>query len=776
MPIEKAAVLGAGVMGAQIAAHLANAGVPVMLLDMVPQGADNRNALAEGAVARMLKAEPAPFVHKRAARLVTPGNLEDHLDGLAEADWIVEAVIEDLEIKRALYEKVEAVRKDGSLISSNTSTIPLARLIDGLPERFANDFLITHFFNPPRYMRLLELVAGAKTRPEALAVLEDFADRRLGKGVVVCHDTPGFVANRIGTFWMQCAVVAAEDLGLSVEEADAVMSRPVGIPKTGVFGLLDLIGLDLMPKVDASMAALLPEDDAYQGLRRDWPLLQRMIGDGYTGRKGKGGFYRLNRSGGGRVKEAIDLGSGDYAPARKPVLESLDAAKHGGLPALVAQPDRGGQFAWTVLSQTLAYAASLVPEIAGDIVAVDRAMRLGYNWKEGPFELIDRLGAANLAERLAGEDRPVPPLVESAASAEGFYRVHDGCLQYLALDGGYADVGRADGVLLLEDVKRAGQALAKNGSASLWDLGDGVVCLEVHTKMNAIDPDVLEMFGKAIKLVPKAHKALVVYNEGSHFSAGVNLGLALFTANVGAWEQIEEMAAEGQRTFLALKRASFPVVAAPSGLALGGGCEILLHADAIQAHVESYIGLVEAGVGLIPSWGGCTALLARYAADPKRPRGPMPPVAAAFETIGMAKVAKSAVEAQALGFLRAEDGITFNRDRLLAEAKAKALALAEDYQPPEPAELVLPGPSGRAALDFALRDLKAKGVVLPHDEVVAGALVRVLTGGPEADMTAPLSEEAVHGLERTALMELVRTDGTLARMEHMLESGKPLRN
>ena len=776
MPIEKAAVLGAGVMGAQIAAHLANAGVPVMLLDMVPQGADNRNALAEGAVARMLKAEPAPFVHKRAARLVTPGNLEDHLDGLAEADWIVEAVIEDLEIKRALYEKVEAVRKDGALISSNTSTIPLARLIDGLPERFANDFLITHFFNPPRYMRLLELVAGAKTRPEALAILEDFADRRLGKGVVVCHDTPGFVANRIGTFWMQCAVVAAEDLGLSVEEADAVMSRPVGIPKTGVFGLLDLIGLDLMPKVDSSMAALLPEDDAYQGLRRDWPLLQRMIGDGYTGRKGKGGFYRLNRSGGGRVKEAIDLGSGDYAPARKPVLESLDAAKHGGLPALVAQPDRGGQFAWTVLSQTLAYAASLVPEIAGDIVAVDRAMRLGYNWKEGPFELIDRLGAANLAERLAGEDRPVPPLVESAAGAEGFYRVHDGCLQYLALDGGYADVVRADGVLLLEDVKRAGQVLAKNGSASLWDLGDGVLCLEVHTKMNAIDPDVLEMFGKAIKLVPKAHKALVVYNEGSHFSAGVNLGLALFTANVGAWEQIEEMAAEGQRTFLALKRAPFPVVAAPSGLALGGGCEILLHADAIQAHVESYIGLVEAGVGLIPSWGGCTALLARYAADPKRPRGPMPPVAAAFETIGMAKVAKSAVEAQALGFLRAEDGITFNRDRLLAEAKAKALAMAEDYQPPEPAELALPGPSGRAALDFALRDLKAKGVILPHDEVVAGALVRVLTGGPEADMTAPLSEEAVHGLERTALMELVRTDGTLARMEHMLESGKPLRN
>jgi 3-hydroxyacyl-CoA dehydrogenase len=774
--VEQAAVIGAGVMGAAIAAHLANAGVPVLLLDIVPEGAENRSALAEGAVKKMLKTQPAPFVSKRAARLVATGNIEDDFERLAEADWIVEAVVEDPAVKRALYERIEAVRKEGSLVSSNTSTIPLARLIEGLPARFARDFLITHFFNPPRYMRLLELVSGPETRPEAVAALADFGDRRLGKGVVRCNDTPGFVANRIGTFWMQAAANAARDLGLSVEEADAVMSRPVGIPKTGIFGLLDLVGIDLMPKVDASMAALLPADDAYHGLRRDWPLMQRMIEDGYTGRKGKGGFYRLNREGGKKVKEALDLESGDYAPARKPSLESLAASKHGGLKALVAHPDRGGRFAWAVLSRTLAYAASLVPEIAGDIVAVDRAMRLGYNWKHGPFELIDRLGAGALADGLREDGEAVPALLEAAAAAEGFYRVEDGRLQHLALAGGYAEVVREDGVLLLEDVKRAAAPLAKNGSASLWDLGDGVVCFEIHTKMNSIDPDVLAMVEKALALVPRGHRALVVYNEGDHFSAGVNLGLALFTANLAAWEQMEEFTEAGQKAFLALKRAPFPVVAAPSGLALGGGCEILLHADAVQAHVESYVGLVEAGVGLIPSWGGCTAMLARYAADPKRPRGPMPPVAAAFEAIGLAKVARSALEAREMGFLRAGDGITFNRDRLLAEAKERALALAEDYTAPEPAELFLPGASGKATLDFALRDLKAKGLVTPHDEVVAEALLGVLTGGPDTDQTEVMSEEQLHALERGALMSLVRTEPTLARMEHMLETGKPLRN
>ncbi len=776
MPIEKAAVIGAGVMGAGIAAQIANAGIPVLLLDIPSTNGGSRSALAEGAIKRMLKTEPAPFMHKAAARLVTPGNTEDDLAKLSEADWIIEAVLEDLEIKRTLYAKVEEVRKEGSLVSSNTSTLPLKLLIEGLPERFARDFLISHFFTPPRYMRLLELLAGEKTRPGALEELADFADRRLGKGVVVCKDTPGFVANRIGSVWMQVAVNAALDLKLTVEEADAVMSRPLGIPKTGIFGLLDLVGIDLKPKVDASFAATLPEGDAYHSHRRKWPLMDRMIETGYTGRKGKGGFYRLNKDGGKRVKEALNLETGEYAPAAKPVLESLDASKAGGLKALVEHEDRGGRYAWTVLSHVLSYAATHVPEIADGVYDVDRALKLGYAWKYGPFELIDQLGAAWFAERLEADGMAVPPLLKSAAEAGAFYRTQEGRLQYLTVEGNYADLPRPEGVLLLEDIKRASEPLAKNASASLWDIGDGVVCLEVHTKLNTIDPDVVAMIEKAIKRVEKDHKALVIYNEGSHFSAGANIGLALFAANTALWPMIEGMLEQGQKAYRKLKHAPFPVVAAPSGLALGGGCEILLNADAVQAHAESYVGLVEVGVGLVPAWGGCTEMLTRLAADPKRPKGPMPPVAAAFETIGLAKVAKSAFEAKELGFLRESDGITFNRERLLSEAKAKALELVEGYQPPEPAQLTLPGPSGKAALNRALHGFSLQGLTTPHDEVVTGELAELLTGGPGADLTEPVAEEELLKLERKAFMALVKTGKTLARMEHTLETGKPLRN
>ncbi len=777
MKIQSAAVIGAGVMGAGIAAHLANAGLPVLLLDVVPQGADNRNALAEGAIAKMLKAKPAAFVTKRVAKLVTPGNIEDDLGSLGAVDWIIEVVVENLEIKQDLYRKIEARRSKATIVSSNTSTLPLAKLVEGSSEEFQRHFLITHFFNPPRYMQLLEFVVGSRTRPEAVEALRDFADRRLGKGVVFCHDTPGFVANRIGGYWLKCAINEVLNLGLSVEEADAVMGRPAGMPKTGIFGLLDLVGLDLMPKVEASMAATLPKSDPYLAERREWPLLGKMIDTGYTGRKGKGGFYRLNKADGKRIKEAIDLDSGEYAPAAKAALESLDAAKRGGLKALVEHDDKGGRFAWAVLSRVMSYAAGLLPEIADQVVDVDRAFRLGYNWERGPFEMIDELGAAAVAERLKAEGRAVPTLIEAAARAGGFYRVQDGRLEYLGRDGAYAPVPREDGVLLLSDIKLAAKPLAKNASASLWDLGDGVAGLEVHTKMNAIDADVLAMIDKAIKTVSgDAFKALVIYNEGSNFSAGVNLGLGLFAANIGLWPMIEDMVVKGQKAYRALKRAPFPVVAAPSGLALGGGCEILMNADAVQAHVESYIGLVEVGVGLVPAWAGCAELLSRLAADPKRPKGPMAPVVAAFETIGLAKVATSALEAKELGFLGPEDGVSFNRERLLADAKAKALGLVEGYRPSEPVELTLPGPAGKAALDFALRDLHAKGAASAHDLVVGCALTEVLTGGPDADPTEPVPEDRVLALERAAFSRLVRTPATLARMEHTLETGKPLRN
>jgi len=776
MTIEKVAVIGAGVMGGGIAAQVANAGIPVLLLDIVPENAENRNAVAEGAIARMLKADPAPFMSKRAAKLVMPGNIEDDLDALADCDWIVEVVVERLDVKQEIYRKIDAARKPGSIVSSNTSTLPLAKLVEGLPESFARDFLITHFFNPPRYMRLLEIVGGPATRPEAVQTMAAFADERLGKGVVLCNDTPGFVANRIGTFWIQCAIVEALDRGLTVEEADAVMGRPLGIPKTGIFGLLDLVGIDLMPHVDRNLAETLPADDAYQAIRRELPLIAQMIEDGYTGRKGKGGFYRLNRTNGKRVKEARNLATGDYAPAAKPVLESLQASKVGGLRALVEHDDRGGQYAWAVVSQTLAYAASLVPEIADDIHAVDRAMQLGYNWKYGPFELIDRLGADWLAGRLEETGVAVPPLLKTAADMDSFYRIEAGHRQMLAVEGGYVDLPRPEGVLLLADIKLRSEPLAKNGSASLWDVGDGVTCLEIHTKLNTIDPDVLAIIKKAIDITGKDYKALVIYNEGEHFSAGANLGLALFAANMALWPMIEDLVGQGQAVYSALKRAPFPVIAAPSGLALGGGCEILLHSDAVQAHAESYVGLVEVGVGVVPAWGGCKELLARLAADPKRPRGPMPPVTQAFQTIGLADVAKSAFEAREKGFLRPMDGITFNRERLLADAKAKALLLAEGYAPPEPIMFSLPGPSGKAALDLAVRDLRAKGVATPHDETVADALAEVLTGGPDADHTEPIAEDDLLKLEREAFMRLVKTGPTLARMEHTLETGKPLRN
>jgi 3-hydroxyacyl-CoA dehydrogenase len=772
MTIQKAAVIGAGVMGSGIAAQIANAGVPVVLLDIMPKGATNRNAIAEGAVAKLLKSDPAAFMHSKNARLVTIGNLEDNLDLLKDCDWIVEAVLEDPKIKRALYEKLDAVRKPGSVVSSNTSTIPLAILVKDMPPAFQGDFLITHFFNPPRYMRLLELVAGAATRPDAVSDIANFCDVALGKGIVRCKDRPGFIANRIGGLWIQAAINAALDLGLTVEEADAVMGRPFGMPKTGIFALLDLVGIDLMPHVAASMNQTLPADDLYVRIIRFPPLFQKMIDDGYTGRKGKGGFYRLNREGGGRVKESIDLKTGEYRPSVEPRLESLAAARDPA--ALLRHPDRGGEFARRVLGQTLAYAAALVPEIADDIVAVDEGMRLGYAWKFGPFELIDQIGVDNFIAGLKLAKTPVPPLLQKAAG-RSFYRTQDGRLEYLTVDGDYAPVQRAPGVLLLADIKRRSKPLAKNGSASVWDTGDGVLCLEFHSKMNALDGDSIAMIGKALELTGAKAKALVIYNEDSNFSVGANIGLALYIANVALWPLLEETIAGGQKTYKAVKYAPFPVVGAPAGMALGGGCEILLHCAAVQAHAETYMGLVETGVGLVPGWGGCKETITRHMLNDKRPGGPMPALSQAFEQIAMAKVSKSAAEARDLLYLRPSDGVTMNRDRLLADAKARALALAKDYQPPKPQVLRLPGPAGGAALKLAVGELQHQGKATAHDGVVAGKLAEVLSGGA-TDIMDEIGEDQFSALERAAFLSLLRDPATLARMEHMLETGKPLRN
>jgi 3-hydroxyacyl-CoA dehydrogenase len=778
--IKKVAVIGAGVMGAAIAAHVTNAGLPVVLLDIVGKDPNDRSAIARGAVEKMLKTDPAPFMSPRNAKLITAGNLEDDLALLADCDWIVEAIIENPKIKHSLYEKLEAVRKPGSIVTSNTSTIPLKNLVEGRSDAFRRDFAITHFFNPPRYLRLLELVSGQETAPDVTETLARFCDVNLGKGVIRCHDTPGFIANRIGMMWMQAGVNAALDNGMSVEESDAVAGKVMGFPSTGLFGLFDLVGIDLMPHLAASMSTTLPKGDAYLAMMRDVPTINRMIETGYIGRKGKGGFYRLVKEGGTRRKESIDLKTGEYGMPKAVVLGSLEAAlgdRKTGLKTLLSGDDKAAKFAWGMLAPTFAYAADLVGEIADTLVEIDEGMKLGYAWKFGPFELMDQVGTGWLAGQYKARGLAVPKLL-ALADGRSFYRVENGQLQFLGLDGAYHAVKRAEGVLLLTDIKRRSQPVAKNGSASLWDIGDGVVCLEFHSKGNSLDPDIMAMIGKAMGLIGDGKgqwKALVIANDNDNYSVGANLGLAIFAINIGLYEQLEQLVAAGQMTYKALKYAPFPVVAAPAGMALGGGCEITLHSSAVQAHAETYMGLVEVGVGVIPGWGGCKEMLARHIANKRRPQGPIPPVAAAFQTISTAQVSKSAAEARDLLYLRDTDGITMNRDRLLADAKAKALALAKDYTPPAPFEYHLPGRTGKAALSLAVHDFAKQGKATPYDVVVADRLADVLTGG-DADYADTLAEDDISALERKAFVGLTRNEGTINRIEHMLETGKPLRN
>ena len=772
-PVKKVAVIGAGVMGAGIAAQVANAGVKVLLLDIVRPGEADRNAVAAGAVARMLKTQPAAFMSPRAAKLVEVGNTEDDLPKLATCDWIVEAVVERLDIKQALYRRIEEHRRPGTAISSNTSTIPIADLAQGLPEAFARDFLITHFFNPPRYMRLLEVVAGPETDPTTVARISAFADVTLGKTIVRCKDRPGFIANRLGVYWLQLGLLGAIDGGLTVEAADAVIGKPFGIPRTGVFGLLDLVGIDLMPHINASLTSLLPAADAFHKVQRDLPLITGMIASGHTGRKGKGGFYRLNRSGAGKVKETIDLATGTWRPEAKADLAEL---ADGGrdLRALLGTPSPVGRYAWQVIGGTIAYAAALVPEATDEIAAVDAAMRLGYNWSWGPFELADRIGVDWLIERLTADGMAIPPLLRLAAG-RSFYRDEAGRRQALGTDGAYHDIVREAGVVLLEDIKRRSEPLLRNASAALWDLGDGVVGLEFTSKSNTLDRDILALILQSIALVSARFKALVVYNEGANFSLGANLVKASEWARDGSWQEIEALLSEGQAAYQALKYAPFPVVGAPSGMALGGGCEILLHCDAVQAHAETYMGLVECGVGLLPGWGGCAAMLERWKSLGKLPGGPVPASLAAFELISVATVSKSAADARDKLFLRPSDGITMNRDRLLADAKARALALAEHYTPPKPFEILLPGPSAAVVMGMAAEGMKARGVATEHDLTVAAALAAVLSGG-DADPMVPVSEAQILVLERAYFLKLIQTEPTLARIAHTLATGKPLRN
>jgi 3-hydroxyacyl-CoA dehydrogenase len=681
--------------------------------------------------------------------------------------------------------------RDFTKISRKSASPALKELTSGLPDSFLKSFCITHFFNPPRYMRLLEIVGGPQTDPESLAAVSAFADVALGKSVVLCNDTPGFIANRIGTYWVQSAIVLALELGLEVEEADLVMGKPMGFPSTGIFGLMDLVGIDLGPHVNASLARLLPPSDAFHAMNRDTAMIEKLIAEGYTGNKGKGGFYTKSKGPDGkRQKNALNLkaaaeGKLEWRPAIKPDIPEVKEARKD-LKKLLAADTKSGKYAWGVLGRVLAYTASLVPEISGSIADIDEAMRLGYTWKYGPFELIDRLGADWVAKNLARLGIAVPPLLAQIGTGTFYKTEGSATLQYMP-DGSYKPIPRAPGVLLLDDIKRVAKPVLTNKHASVWDIGDGVLCFEIHAEVqgvmrNMLDGDILGLLEKTTALVPKSYKALVVYNDilreqpqKVNFSQGANIGLVQFAANIRMWGQIEKNIKYGQEVYRNLRYAPFPVVAAPVGLALGGGCELLLHSDHVQAYAETYCGLVEVGVGLIPGWGGCATMLNRWQHAKDMPKGPMPAVAKVFETISTATVAKSAADAKELLFLRPADGITMNRYRLLADAKAKALELAANYTPPEPTTVKLPGPGGRVGLKMVVEGFHKRGIATNHDVTVADHLAVVLTGG-KTDIIDEVSEARIMDLEREEFMKLVRTKESLARIKSIIDTGKPLRN
>jgi 3-hydroxyacyl-CoA dehydrogenase len=761
--ITKAAVIGAGTMGSGIAATIANTGVQVALVDL--------GDFAPKALERMTKQQPSPLVTRGAAKRITTGSLDNGgLDLVSDADWIVEAVIEDVQVKRDLYRRLDEVRKPASFVTSNTSTIPISELLVGAPDSLVPDFAVTHFFNPPRTMRLLELASGADTRPDAVETLAEFADVVLGKTVVRCKDTPAFIANRLGCFWLSCAIAEAVERGLTVEEADAILGRPFGIPKTAVFALMDLIGIPLYVHITKSLDRLLPEDDRWHALAHKTELLDGMVAKGLTGRAGGGGFTRLDRSAdGAKTLYTLDLDTLEYRVAETPKLD-LGA----GLRELVERDDRYGEFAFAVAAQTLSYSASLVPEVSESVSQIDLAMRLGFGWKHGPFALVDQLGAGWLSDRLEAAGSPVPDALRQAGRKGSFFVDSGDGPRELGPDGSLREIPRAPGILLLSDAKRDSQPLAGNEAASLWNVGDGVACLEIHTKLNVLDLPVFEVVERAVELVETDFEALVIHTEADHFSAGANLKRIHDLIEAGKLDDVAHLLRTGQRAFELLKRAPFPVVGAPHGLCLGGGCEILLHCDGIQAHTETAMGLVEPRVGIVPGWGGCKEMLFRAIASPVA-GGPMPPVRAVFELIGAATTSTSADHARELGFLRAHDRVTRNRDRLLADAKAFALELADGYVPPEPVALRLPGPSGAAVLKLDVETRALGGGISEHDRLIAGSLARVLTGG-DADIVEPVSEEDILALETEVNLALLETKPSVERIAHMLATGKPLRN
>ncbi len=793
--IERVAVLGAGIMGSGIAAHLANAGARVLLLDMVPpdlsaeekSDPDARNRLAAAGLKQALEAKPAAFFAKRRARLVEVGNFEDDLHRLAECDWVVEAVVERLDVKRELFARVAEAVRPGTPVTSNTSGLSVAGMSEGLSPEFQKTFFVTHFFNPARYMRLLEIVPGERTDPASIARVAAFCAQRLGKGVVHAKDTPNFIANRVGTFSLMVALHLMVEHELTIDEVDAIVGKPLGRPKSAAFRTADLVGLDTLLHVAQNCHDNLPDDE-----RRAWfdppDFVNTMRERGLLGQKAGAGFYK-------KVSEpekqilTLDWTSLEYVPQSKPRFDSVGAARAGDTPGarvklLVEGEDRAARFAWRCLGETLAYAARRIGEIADDVVNVDRAMRWGFNWALGPFELWDALGVSDAAERMRADGIDVPERIGQALEAgmTGFYRVHDGQRQYWDFAGNaYRPVPQDPKTIEVAHLKRerSERVLARNESASLLDLGDGVALLEFHATMNAIDQGVVELAEQACETVEGGDwLGLVVGNDGSNFSVGANLFHVLGEAMAKNWDNLERAVRAFQGMTQRFRYSPKPVVAAPFGMTLGGGAEVAMGCARIRAHAELYMGLVEAGVGLVPAGGGCLMLLQRCLGN--APDDPdfdaFPAIRRAFMTIGLGRVSTSAEQALEMCFLDPRDGVTLNRDHLLHDAKQTALGLARaGYRPPLPARLRLPGRGASATIGMTLYGMKEGHQISEHDLLIGTKLAGVLTGGDCAPAT-PVSETHVLDLEREAFLSLCGQQKTLERMNHMIQHNKPLRN
>ena len=771
--INSAAVIGAGTMGLGIAGQLANAGVDVLLLD-IPADGDNRNAICERAIERLLDESQPGLLHGNNLERITIGNIEDDLHKLADIDWIAEAVVERLDIKKNLYKAVDAIRKPGSIVSSNTSTIPIALLIEDMPEEFRAEFAITHFFNPVRYMRLLEIVRGKHTRQEVIDCLGTFNESRMGKGIVLCNDTPGFLGNRVGVFAIQTALHVAFKMGLEPEEADAVFGRPLGIPKTGVFGLYDLIGIDLMGDVTKSLDSILPENDVFHAVSAEIPLMKRMIDEGHLGNKGtKGGFYRLGDPADSTSRQTLDFDSFSYRNFdRNKPRGAVEAELAGDFTLLLDEDNQYGRYAWEILSNTLCYATDLIPEVNESLVAVDDAMKLGYNWLQGPFEMIDAIGVDKFIERLEKERRSVPEFLRIAAG-KAFYRVHAGALQYLCADGSYEDLRRATGVRRFSEERRTLKPLLENDRASYFALSNEVGLVEFHSKANTLDGESMHLLAEALQHASENFRGLIIHNDAQHFSCGVNLERVLdFVVNED-WDGIDRFLDHFQQTCLSLKHAPIPVVAAPSGLSLGGGFEVVLHSDKVIFHANSVTGLVETLVGVVPGGGGVKEILHRWV---DREGDVTKGAWQAFMNLGYGKTARSPLEAEPLALYReGTDGYVMNRDRLLQTAIDAALALSSDYHVTHRPTLEMPGRAVWQEMQDWLAKTQARGHLTPHDVTTGAQIAMIVTGG-DVDAGTTMTENEICDLERKAFLTLAKTDETRARIAYMLEYGSPLRN